>query len=81
MLNVASLNFVTDYFGRPEDAKRSKLEFRDGLFRSPGHRAKIRVMVCVFFLLRFCLNKCVDLAVKLACQGGTQFGSPSRIMF
>ena len=36
--------------------------------------------MCVF-LRRFCLNKCDDLAVKLACQGGTHFGSFSRIMF
>ena len=36
--------------------------------------------MCVF-LLRFCINKCDVLAVKLACQGGTPFGSPGRIMF
>ena len=35
---------------------------------------------CVF-LLRFCINKCDVLAVKLACQGGPPLGAPAESCF
>jgi hypothetical protein len=38
-------------------------------------------MVCVFFLLRFCTNKCDVLAVKLVCQGGPPLGAPAESCF
>ena len=34
-----------------------------------------------FFLLRFCINNCDDLAVKLACQGGPPLGPPAEACF